>query len=77
MAAQGKKQEKSSYAEQLAQAMQSMKGKPLPTDTEMFAGNLPKEMPERFKTKRKFFERERAGPPGHWGGSKSLQFRKF
>ncbi len=32
MAAQGKKQEKSSCAEQLAQVMQSMKGKPLPAD---------------------------------------------
>ena len=51
MAAQGKKQEKSSCAEQLAQVMQSMKGKPLPTDTEMFVGNLPKEMPDRFKRK--------------------------
>lgn len=34
MAAQGKKQEKNSYAEQLAKAIQSLKGKPLPTDTE-------------------------------------------
>ena len=38
-------------AEHLAQAMRSMKGKPLPADTEMFVGNLPKEMPDRFKRK--------------------------
>ena len=31
---QEKKQEKNSYAEQLAKAIQSLKGKPLPTDTE-------------------------------------------
>lgn len=49
MAEQEKKQEQLSYKERLAQAMQSMKGKPLPTDTEMFVGDLPKEMPDRFK----------------------------
>ena len=32
MAEQEKKQEQLSYKERLAQAMQSMKGKPLPTD---------------------------------------------
>ena len=32
MAEQEKKQEALSYAERLAQVMQSMKGKPLPTD---------------------------------------------
>lgn len=51
MAEQEKKQEQLSYKDRLAKAMQSMKGKPLPTDTEMFLGDLPKEMPDRFKKK--------------------------
>ena len=51
MAEQEKKKEQSSYAERLAKAMQSLKGKQLPTDTEMFVGNLPKKMPDRFLKK--------------------------
>ena len=52
MAEQEKKQEALSYAERLAQVMQSMKGKPLePTDTDGLIGNLPEKMPDRFKRK--------------------------
>lgn len=51
MAEQKKKQEKISYAERLAAAMQSLKGTKLPTDTDPFKGNLPEKMPDRFKKK--------------------------
>ena len=46
-----KKQEELSCAEQLAKAIQSLKGTELPTDTEPFKGNLPRKMPDRFKKK--------------------------
>ena len=49
MAEQGKKPEKILSEEALRKGIQSMKGKHLPTDTEMFLGDLPKEMPDRFK----------------------------
>ena len=46
--AEEKKQEQASYAERLAKAMQSMKGKPLPTDTEdPFSWDM-KAVPDRF-----------------------------
>ena len=44
-----KKQKQSSYEEQLAKAIQSLKGTKSPTDIEQFKGNLPKKMPDRFK----------------------------
>lgn len=45
---QEKKQEKISYNERLAKVMQSMKGKPLPTDTEdPFTWDM-KPVPGRF-----------------------------
>ena len=48
MAEQEKKQEQISYAEQLARVMQSMKGKPFPTDTDPFSWGM-KPVPDRFK----------------------------
>ena len=52
MAEEEKKQDETSYAERLAKALQSMKGKPLePTDTDGLIGNLPEKMPDRFKRK--------------------------
>lgn len=43
-----KKQEKLSHAEQLAKALQSLKGKPLPSDTEnLFSWDM-KPLPDRF-----------------------------
>ena len=44
-------QEKRSCTEQLATAIQSLKGKSLPMDTETFTGNLHTKMPDRFKKK--------------------------
>ena len=44
-----KKTEELSYAERLAKALESLKGTPLPTDTDPFAGNPPEKMPDRFK----------------------------
>ena len=52
MAEQEKKQEELPYVERLAQAMKSMKRKPLkPMDTDGLIGNLPGKMPDRFKRK--------------------------
>lgn len=51
MAEQEKKKELILSEDALRRAIQSLKGKPLPTDTEMFVGDLPKEMPDRFKKK--------------------------
>ena len=53
MAAQGKKQEKSSCAEQLAQVMQSMKGKPLPTDFDELDSPMTEEIMEKLHRKHK------------------------
>ena len=44
-------QEKRSCTEQLATAIQSLKGKSLPMDTETFTDNLHTKMPDRFKKK--------------------------
>ena len=49
MAEQEKKQEQISYKERLARAIQSMKGKPLPTDTEMFKGDMPKGILDKLR----------------------------
>ena len=49
MAEQEKKQEELSYAERLAQVMQSMKGKPLPTLTDDFECCLTDKLPGRSK----------------------------
>lgn len=46
-----KKTEHISYEDQLVQAFLSLKGKPLPTDTEMFLGDMPSKMPDRFEKK--------------------------
>lgn len=53
--AEEKKQEQTSYAERLAKAIQSLKGKPVSTGIDPedpFKGNLPKGgLPDRFKKK--------------------------
>ena len=51
MAEQEKKQEKSSYAERLAMAMQSMKGKPLPTDFDELDTPLRADILEKLHSK--------------------------
>ena len=45
-------EEQLSYAERLAKVMESMKGRPLPTGVEPFSGDMPREMPDRFRKKR-------------------------
>lgn len=51
MAEHGKKPEKILSEDALRKGIQAMKGKSPHTDTEMFMGDLPKEMPDRFKKK--------------------------
>lgn len=41
--------DQSSYEDQLVQAFLALKGKPLPTGTEMFVGDIPSKMPDRFE----------------------------
>jgi hypothetical protein len=54
MAEQDKKKKEEDwdlFNKRLAEAMESLKGQPLPTDIEMFVGDMPKEMPGRTKKK--------------------------
>lgn len=53
MAEQEKKQEALSYAERLAQVMQSMKGKPLPTDFDELDSPMTQEIMEKLHRKHK------------------------
>lgn len=48
MAEREKKQEELSYAERLAAAMQSMKGKPLPTDFDELDSQMTEELVEKL-----------------------------
>ena len=53
MAEQEKKQEALSYAERLAQVMQSMKGKALPTDFDELDSPMTEEIMEKLHRKHK------------------------
>ena len=44
-----RKTENLSYAERLAKALESLKARTRPMDTDPFVGNLPEKMPDRFK----------------------------
>lgn len=48
---QRKNQKETSYAQQLAMAMKSLKGSKFLMDTDPFKGNLPEKMPDRFNRK--------------------------
>ena len=51
--AEEKKQEQNSYAEQIAKALQSMKGKPLPTDFDELDTPLRADIVEKLHGKHK------------------------